>query len=69
MAVGKARSHCDGGVLPALLRKAGISAYLLCKYADSPPPLRGTPLINAGGEILHCAGYIFCCKLLCAVIL
>ena len=68
MAVGKARSHCDGGVLPALLRKAGISAYLLCKYADSPPPLRGTPLINAGGEILHCTGYFLSCMLLYCVL-
>ena len=60
MDLGKARSHRDGGVLPALPSKAGVSACLLRKYADSP--MRGTPLINAGGEMLHCTGYVFYCK-------
>ena len=49
MGSGKARSHRVGGVLPAFLRKAGISEYLLRKYSDSPRP-SGTPLINAGGK-------------------
>ena len=46
---GKARSHRDEGGPPTFRRKVGITAYLLCKYADSPRP-SATPLINAGGK-------------------